>query len=115
MVQPLIQYPIQYRYREERLWEQLHSATNGFTLNICRVKGNGNGKMGGMGGTEERENFGGLGGGNGGADEMMGGMGDVNGSNVNGEMGMVGGSIRRPSGFVLQGVPQRKQSVIGRA
>ncbi|CAD6444852.1 cb8bafe8-6a00-4810-88c1-57d19072a576 [Sclerotinia trifoliorum] len=104
LVPPLIQYPIQYRYRDERLWEQLHNATNGFTLNICKVKGLGAQKAG----IENGENDG---------DEIMGGMGDGTNGNGSSEMGLgiVGPAVRRPSGFVLQGVPQRKQSMAGRA
>ncbi|EDN98816.1 hypothetical protein SS1G_13675 [Sclerotinia sclerotiorum 1980 UF-70] len=106
LVPPLIQYPIQYRYRDERLWEQLHNATNGFTLNICKVKGLGAQKA--SPGIENGENDG---------DEIMGGMGDGTNGNGSSEMGLgiVGPPVRRPSGFVLQGVPQRKQSMAGRA
>ncbi|KAB8289808.1 hypothetical protein EYC80_010441 [Monilinia laxa] len=124
LVPPLIQHPIQYRYRDERLWEQLHNATNGFTLNICKVKGHSSQKTG----IENGEN-GSIG------DEMMGVMGESNG-NINGSssgsgngsssgdgngngsgetgLGIVTGPVRRPSGFVLQGVPQRKHSMAGR-
>ncbi|KAF7891508.1 uncharacterized protein EAF02_001833 [Botrytis sinoallii] len=97
LVPPLIQYPIQYRYRDERLWEQLHNATNGFTLNICKVVQKASPAM------ENGEDAVG--------DEIMGGMGDGTNENGNGEMGLPG---RRPSGFSLQNAPQRKQSMAAR-
>ncbi|KAI9641529.1 SAGA complex subunit Sgf73 [Ciborinia camelliae] len=110
LVPPLIQYPIQYRYRDERLWEQLHNATNGFSLNICKVKG-----LGAQKAAPGVENSGENAGGGGGGDETMGGMGENGGGNGNGSaeagLGISGGPVRRPSGFVLQGVPQKKQSI----
>ncbi|ESZ92141.1 hypothetical protein SBOR_7472 [Sclerotinia borealis F-4128] len=110
LVPPLIQHPIQYRYRDERLWEQLHNATNGFTLNICKVKGLGAQKV--APGIENGENS--VGG-----DDVMGenssGNGGASGSgNGNAETGLGVVNVRRPSTFVLQGVPPRKQTLAGR-
>lgn len=31
--------PIEREYQKKRLYEQLHNATNGFTINICKVVG----------------------------------------------------------------------------
>lgn len=35
---PIVQIPIERKYMRERLREQLSQATNGFTLNIFKVK-----------------------------------------------------------------------------
>jgi SAGA-associated factor 73 len=45
LVQPLIQMPIDREYQKKRLYEQLHTATNGFTVNICKVVGYGSQKL----------------------------------------------------------------------
>jgi len=45
LVQPLIQMPIEREYQKKRLYEQLHNATNGFTINICKVVGLGAQKL----------------------------------------------------------------------
>lgn len=45
VVPPLIQMPIEREYQKKRLYEQLHHATNGFTVNICKVVGYGAQKL----------------------------------------------------------------------
>jgi len=45
VVPPLIQMPIDREYQKKRLYEQLHNATNGFTINICKVDGYGAQKL----------------------------------------------------------------------
>jgi SAGA-associated factor 73 len=45
VVTPLIQAPIDREYQKKRLYEQLHNATNGFTINICKVVGYGAQKL----------------------------------------------------------------------
>jgi SAGA-associated factor 73 len=45
VVPPLIQMPIDREYQKKRLYEQLHNATNGFTVNICKVVGYGAQKL----------------------------------------------------------------------
>jgi hypothetical protein len=45
VVPPLIQLPIDREYQKKRLYEQLHNATNGFTVNICKVVGYGAQKL----------------------------------------------------------------------
>jgi len=45
LVPPVVQVPIQLHYRTQRLYEQLQSATNGFTVNICKVVGYGSQKL----------------------------------------------------------------------
>lgn len=45
LVPPLIQMPIDRDYQKKRLYEQLHNATNGFTVNICKVVGYGAQKL----------------------------------------------------------------------
>jgi SAGA-associated factor 73 len=45
VVPPLIQVPIDREYQKKRLYEQLHNATNGFTVNICKVVGYGAQKL----------------------------------------------------------------------
>ena len=37
--------PIDREYQKKRLYEQLHNATNGFTVNICKVVGYGAQKL----------------------------------------------------------------------
>lgn len=37
----LVHEPISRQYQKQRLWEQLHNATNGFTVNIFKVHGYG--------------------------------------------------------------------------
>lgn len=37
--------PIERLYQKKRLYEQLHNATNGFTMNICKVVGYGAQKL----------------------------------------------------------------------
>ena len=37
--------PIEREYQKKRLYEQLHHATNGFTVNICKVLGYGAQKL----------------------------------------------------------------------
>ena len=41
LVQPPIHVPIEKQYLRQRLYEQLHNATNGFTVNIFKVSGDG--------------------------------------------------------------------------
>jgi SAGA-associated factor 73 len=99
VVPPIVQYPIQYQYRDHRLWEQLHNATNGFTVNICKVKGSGAQKL--------PPGHAGL------AAEGVDADGDV-GMGEGGDVGLGIAGVRRGSGFVLQGAPavQRRQSAV---
>ncbi|KAM3070155.1 SAGA complex subunit Sgf73 [Clarireedia jacksonii] len=98
VVPPLVQYPIQYQYRDHRLWEQLHNATNGFTVNICRVKG--------LGAQKLPPGHPGL------AGEGLDADGDI-GMSEGGDVGLGIAGVRRGSGFVLQGAPlQRRQSAV---
>lgn len=39
VVPPLMHMPIEKTYQKQRLYEQLHNATNGFTVNIFKVVG----------------------------------------------------------------------------
>ena len=39
LVKPLVHEPIDKQYMRQRLYEQLHNATNGFTVNIFKVVG----------------------------------------------------------------------------
>ena len=39
VVPPLVHVPIEKQYMRQRLYEQLHNATNGFTVNIFKVVG----------------------------------------------------------------------------
>jgi hypothetical protein len=41
VVPPLVHEPIEKKYMRQRLYEQLHNATNGFTVNIFKVVGYG--------------------------------------------------------------------------
>lgn len=62
--------PIDREYQKKRLYEQLHNATNGFTVNICKVVGYGAQKLhpshpaynDGEGDAEGEADLGGLGG-----------------------------------------------------
>ena len=45
VVPPLVPIPIDREYQKKRLYEQLHNATNGFTINICKVEGLGAQKL----------------------------------------------------------------------
>lgn len=85
--------PIQLQYRNQRLYEQLHSATNGFTINICKVEGYGAQKLPpGHPGLHDGE-------------------GDAEGEiDVQTAIGMSGTAARRASGFTLNMPPVRKTS-----
>ncbi len=98
VVPPLVYVPIETIYKRQRLFEQLHSATNGFSVNIFKVVGLGAQRLPA------------------GADEIMenaGGGEDMNGL-ANGVQGV---AQRRVSGFNMQLPLQRRQSgqVMGRA
>lgn len=91
VVPPLVQMPIDREYQKKRLYEQLHNATNGFTVNICKVNGIGFQKLPAGHGVEEA-----------GEDEMQG-------------IEVAGGGIeavasRRASAFNMQLPPSRRAS-----
>jgi SAGA-associated factor 73 len=103
VVPPLVHIPIEKQYQRQRLYDQLHNATNGFSVNIFKVNGYGAQKLPpghpghpGHDGTE----------GEGDADgEMDGGM-SATGLGI----GMAGVAARRASGFNMQLPPQRRTS-----
>jgi len=99
LVPPLIQMPIDREYQKKRLYEQLHNATNGFTMNICKVVGYGAQKLPeGHRGLEEGE-----------ADAE----GDITAGGF-GSAGIMsaGGMGRRTSGFNMQLPASRRASVV---
>ncbi|KAF4634648.1 hypothetical protein G7Y89_g3467 [Cudoniella acicularis] len=89
VVPPLIHIPIEKQYMRQRLYEQLHNATNGFTVNIFKVVGDG---------AKKRPN---------GDTIHVDGDGDAEGE-IDQGFGMA--ASRRPSGFNIQMPPQRKTS-----
>jgi SAGA-associated factor 73 len=93
LVPPVVQVPIQLHYRTQRLYEQLQSATNGFTVNICKVVGYGSQKL--------PNGHPGLNDGDGEADP------DVDFGLT---MGMTNIAARRASTFSMQLPPQRRPS-----
>lgn len=95
VVPPLVHEPIEKKYMRQRLYEQLHNATNGFTVNIFKVVGYGAQTLApGHPGLLEQE-------------------GDADGEIDNGQglgIGMNGVAARRASGFNMQLPPQRRPS-----
>jgi SAGA-associated factor 73 len=95
VVKPLIHEPTDKQYMRQRLYEQLHNATNGFTVNIFKVVGYG------------AQSF------HPDHPAMREGEGDADGEADNGQglgIGMAGVAARRASGFNMQLPPQRKPS-----
>jgi SAGA-associated factor 73 len=103
VVPPLVHVPIEKQYMRQRLYDQLHNATNGFTVNIFKVVGYGAQKLPpghpGHDGLEEGDADG----------EMDGGM-SATGLGI----GMAGVAARRASGFNMQLPPQRRTSSTSR-
>ncbi|PMD40182.1 SCA7-domain-containing protein [Hyaloscypha variabilis F] len=95
VVPPLVHEPIEKKYMRQRLYEQLHNATNGFTVNIFKVVGYGAQTLpAGHPGLQEHE-------------------GDADGEMDNAQglgIGMNGVAARRASGFNMQLPPQRRPS-----
>ncbi|KAH8784506.1 SCA7, zinc-binding domain-containing protein [Hyaloscypha sp. PMI_1271] len=95
VVPPLVHEPIEKKYMRQRLYEQLHNATNGFTVNIFKVVGYGAQTLPpGHPGLLEQD-------------------GDADGEIDNGQglgIGMNGVAARRASGFNMQLPPQRRPS-----
>jgi SAGA-associated factor 73 len=97
LVQPLIQMPIEREYQKKRLYEQLHNATNGFTMNICKVVGYGAQKLPP------------------GHPGLLDGEGDADGELDNGlplGTGMQGVASRRASALNLSLPQSRKASIV---
>ncbi|KAH6665027.1 hypothetical protein B0J14DRAFT_621080 [Halenospora varia] len=93
VVPPLVHIPIEKQYMRQRLYEQLHNATNGFTVNIFKVVGDG---------AKKRSH---------GDTIHVDGDGDAEGELDHGVgAGLAGSVSRRPSGFNIQMPPQRKTS-----
>ncbi|KAH8653242.1 SCA7, zinc-binding domain-containing protein [Tricladium varicosporioides] len=93
VVPPLVHIPIEKQYMRQRLYEQLHNATNGFTVNIFKVVGEG---------AKKRSN---------GDTIHVDGDGDAEGELDHGvNAGLAVGVSRRPSGFNMQIPPQRRTS-----
>ncbi len=93
MVKPLVHEPIDKQYMRQRLYEQLHNATNGFTVNIFKVVGYG-------AQTLHPDH-----------PAMKEGDGDADGEADNGlGIGMAGVAARRANGFNMQLPPQRRPS-----
>jgi len=90
VVPPLVHVPIETTFKRQRLYEQLHSATNGFTVNIFKVVGLGAQKLP----QEDEEN---------GENHPDGMQGLV--------MGMQSAAQRRASGFNMQLPPRRQSSM----
>lgn len=97
VVTPLIHEPIERIYQKQRLYEQLHNATNGFTVNIFKVKGYGAQRLPpGHPGNPDRD-----------------GEGDADGEPDAGTglgIGMAGVAAKRASAFNMS-LPQRRTSV----
>lgn len=97
VVPQLVQMPIEREYQKKRLYEQLHHATNGFTVNICKVVGYGAQKLPP------------------GHPGLLDGEGDADGD-LDNAMGMgsgiQGGVSRRASAFTLSLPASRRASVV---
>jgi SAGA-associated factor 73 len=95
VVPPLVHEPIEKKYMRQRLYEQLHNATNGFTVNIFKVVGYGAQTLPpGHPGLMDQE-------------------GDADGEVDIGQglgIGMNGVAARRASSFNIQLPPQRRPS-----
>jgi SAGA-associated factor 73 len=104
VVPPLVHVPIEKQYMRQRLYDQLHNATNCFTVNIFKVVGYGAQKLPpGHPGNDGQE-------GDGDADgEMDGGI-----SSTGLGIGMAGVAARRASGFNMQLPPQRRTNSTSR-
>jgi SAGA-associated factor 73 len=90
-----VQIPIERQYMRHRLYEQLHNATNGFTVNIFKVVGYGTQKLPpGHPGNE----------GDGDADGEV----DMGAQGLG--IGLAGVAVRRASGFNMTLPPQRRPS-----
>jgi SAGA-associated factor 73 len=99
VVPPIVRMPIDREYQKKRLYEQLHNATNGFTINICKVVGYGAQKL-----AVDHPAFGE---GEGDAD------GEVDTGTAGGlGQGMSGVAQRRASQFQMQQPPSRRASVV---
>jgi SAGA-associated factor 73 len=94
VVPPLVHIPIEKIYMRQRLYEQLHNATNGFTVNIFKVHGEGE---------KKRPN----------PDTIhvdVDGDGEIDGGGVSLGTGMANVAARRASGFNMHMPLQRKAS-----
>ncbi|RDL34469.1 Uncharacterized protein BP5553_07597 [Venustampulla echinocandica] len=93
VVPPPVHIPIEKQYMRQRLYEQLHNATNGFTVNIFKVAGDG---------VKKRPK----------TDTIhLDADGDAEGELDTGlGIGMAGVAARRASGFNMQMPPHRKTS-----
>jgi SAGA-associated factor 73 len=98
IVQPLVQIPIERQYQRQRLFEQLHNATNGFTVNIFKVVGYGAQKL--------PPDHPGMMEGEGDAD----GEADVHMGAAGLGIGMAGVAARRANGFNMAMPVQRRPS-----
>lgn len=97
IVPNIVHEPISRIYQKQRLWEQLHNATNGFTINIFKVNGFGAQKLA----PDHPEN---IGFGDGDAE----GEPDTDATSA----GMAGVASRRASSFTMTLPPQRRASGI---
>ena len=95
LVPPLVQIPIERQYMRQRLYEQLHNATNGFTVNIFKVVGYGTQKL-----PPGHPGIDGEGDADGDIDMGAQGLG----------IGMAGVAARRASGFNMTLPAQRRPS-----
>jgi SAGA-associated factor 73 len=92
VVPPLVHIPIEKIYMRQRLYEQLHNATNGFTVNIFKVTSEGE---------KKRPN----------SDTIhVEADGDADMDGVSMGTGIATIAARRASGFNMQLPPQRKAS-----
>jgi SAGA-associated factor 73 len=93
LVQPPVHVPIEKQYFRQRLYEQLHNATNGFTVNIFKVSGDG---------AKKRPN----------GDIVIDAEGDAEGELDPSALpaGMASVAARRATGLNMQMPPQRRAS-----
>lgn len=98
LVQPPVHVPIEKQYFRQRLYEQLHNATNGFTVNIFKVSGDG---------AKKRQN----------GDIILGDAEDAEGELDPPSLtaGMASVAARRASVLNLQMPPQRRMSTASHA
>ena len=100
IVPPLIHIPIERTYQKQRLYEQLHNATNGFTVNIFKVNGYGRQRLP----PDHPVNM--LNGANGDGDAE----GEAENPGINLGAGMATIASRRANGINLTMPPQRRPS-----
>jgi len=99
----MVHEPISRIYQKQRLWEQLHNATNGFTINIFKVNGFGAQRLPPDHPENAMRDFG---------DGDAEGEPDTDAAGLGLGVGMAGIASKRASSFTMTLPPQRRASGI---